>query len=75
MKEGVRGCKIQDEIEIVIILIIVDKSLINFDINSIIVMASPCYFSATCMSKMNYASRSRSSSSLPCIYRIKIIPI
>jgi len=49
MKEGVRRCKIQDEIEIVIILAIVNKSLINFDINSIIVMASPRYFSATCI--------------------------
>jgi len=49
MKEGVQRCKIQDEIEIVIILAIVNKSLINFDINSIIVMASPRYFSATCI--------------------------
>jgi len=49
MKEGVRRCKIQDEIEIVIILAIVNKSLINFDVNSIIVMASPRYFSATCI--------------------------
>lgn len=72
MKMGVRWCKIQDEIEIVIILAIVNKSMINFDINLIIVMASPRYFSATCMSKMNYALCSRSSSSLP---RIKIILI
>lgn len=71
-KVGVRWSEIQDEIEIIIILAIVNKFMINFDINLIIVMPSPHYFSATCMSKMNYALRSWSSSSLS---RIKIIPI
>lgn len=41
---GARWYKMQDEIEIIIILATASKFLINFDINSIVITASPRYF-------------------------------
>lgn len=56
MEHAVRGAKCVGKIESAILLATVNKSLINFDINSIVVMASPRYFvSMQHMPKMNYA--------------------
>lgn len=60
-----RWHKMQGEIEIIIILATASKFLINFDINSIVITASPRYFVLaqhvenelrSCLSRVSFAS-------------------